>query len=119
MSFGMARHSSIALVLLVAACAPSRPPAEPQETGQTFVQAMTIMCNVDRIASIDPNDDPIGAEQKRADYVRDTVTNGDAVYLRTMWSVEAAAERAKDMREKAAQVGIRRCPLADSLEHDG
>lgn len=79
---------------------------------------MQIICDVDHIAGIDASDDPIGAEQQRSDYVRDHVTNGDAVYLRTLWSVQAAGERARDMRQKAMQAGIRRCPLADSLERD-
>ena len=82
------------------------------------MQAMQIMCNVDRIASIDASEDPIGAEQRRSDYVRDHVTNGDAVYLRTIWSVQAAVERAKDMRQKAVEAGLHGCALADSLERD-
>jgi hypothetical protein len=109
----------VSIAVLFDGCAQSAPAVAPDESGQSFCDAMKVICDVDRLAGLTSHEDPIDVSQKRADFIRDHVMNGDAIYLRTLWSTQAAGERAKDMRVKASEVGVASCPLADSLEREG
>jgi hypothetical protein len=111
------RRSATCLVLLAAAgCNAPPPAAPPQPVGQTFPQAVSMMCDVDRLAGLAPEEDPIGAGTQRTAWIQTHVENPDAIELRTYMSVKGAAEQAEMLRCNAKEVGLKSCRLADSLE---
>jgi hypothetical protein len=106
------------VALLALGCAP-QPAENVAEQGQTFAQAMKLFCDVDGLAALSPDDDPIAIGQKRTAWITDKVENPDGIYLRTMLSVQPASDQAAELRKQAAKVGIAKCALADSVEKDG
>jgi hypothetical protein len=82
-------------------------------------QAMHLICNVDELAQIEAEKNPIMASQLRSDWLRERIKNPDAIYLNTIWSVKPVEERACEMRDEANSVGISRCELAEKLEREG
>ena len=107
------------VVLLLPAC--TRPePAAPAVQGQTYAQAVAIVCDVDRLAGITAAEaDPLALGQQRTEYVNAHVENPDGIYLRTMLSVKGAAEQATMLRAEAKKAGMSRCALADALAAEG
>lgn len=116
-------HKSFAFVALAAAlagCAYSEPPAKsPDYDGQSYPEAVRVLCDVDRLAGIGADEDPLSAGRRRTDYIQAHVENPDGIYLRTMISVKGAAEQAADLRAEAKETGLSGCALADELEKSG
>ena len=104
---------------LLLACAPAQTPPQPAASGQSFEDAMKAMCDVDRLAGLAGNSDPLTLGQRRTAWINAHVENPDGIELRTLVSVKGAADQAKMLREKATGCGVARCALADSLERDG
>ncbi len=104
------------VVSFVAACGPHSPKtsAEP-ESGQTFEQALGLMCQVDQMAGLDADDDPIGVEGARVDWIHQNVDNGDAIELFTLMRVKSHTEQAEMMRRHTQKANIAECALADTL----
>jgi hypothetical protein len=111
------RVLAIALPILAVACAPEA--KAPQPSGQSLPEALTVMCDVDRLASIQSDADPLGAGAKRTAWVNEHVENPDGIELRTLMSVKGASEQAEMLRARAKAAGITRCALADALEKSG
>ncbi|WP_438010838.1 hypothetical protein WME89_20570 [Sorangium sp. So ce321] len=104
---------------LLPACGPASEVKAPPSGGQTFPEAVAMMCDVDALAGLDAEADPISVGQQRSEWVAQHVSNPDAIELRTLLSVKGAAEQGGMLREEAKQVGLARCALADALERDG
>lgn len=108
----------VALSLWAACGAPQQPaPAQPQ--GQSYEEAVKMMCDVDRLAALSPSDDPLGIGQQRTAWISEHVDNPDGIYLRTILSVKPAEEQAAELRNQAKKTGLARCALADSLDETG
>lgn len=109
---------AIAVVSLLVGCA--RPPPEEPEpyAGQSFCEAMELMCEVDRRAGLTAEPDPIEKTQKREDYLTEHVKNPDAIYFRTLLKVKANHEKATALRAEAREAGIASCPLADTVARE-
>lgn len=104
---------------LVAACAsPGPEPARTPEGGQTFAQALQLMCDVDARAGIDANTDVLEVEQLRQEAIARDVKNPDGIELRTLLTPQQPADKAKRLRAHAAEAGITRCALADAWERE-
>jgi len=115
----MRTHASLfAVSLIVTGCGVSSGPAKPPEPKpeQSYEEAIALICEVDRRAGLDPASDPIDVGQKRSDWLADHVKNPDAIYLRTMLSVQSEREQAQALRVEAKGCGVRSCALADALE---
>lgn len=96
-------------------CASQKPAPTPVEGGQSFEEAMSLVCNVDQhIEVADAN--LLEREQLRHDFLQDHVKNPDVIYHRTLWRVQATKERAKTIRELAGQCSLAKCAYADTLE---
>jgi hypothetical protein len=104
--------------LATAGCLATPEPKEPEPTGQTYAEALRVMCDVDKIGAI-ASDDPFEAGRLRTEAMKANVDNGDAIYLRTMLSVKGPAEQAAELRAEAKEAGIASCALADELETSG
>jgi len=104
------------LPLLAASCAAAPEPKTAAPAGQTFPQAFTLICDVDRLGNLSVADDPLGAGAKRTAWLSEHVDNPDGIELRTVLSVKGAAEQAKMLRDQARMLGVPRCALAEALE---
>jgi hypothetical protein len=106
------------VALMLAGCGASSGPAKPPEPKpeQSYEEAISLICDVDRRAGLDPASDPIDVGQKRSDWLADHVKNPDAIYLRTMLSVQSERQQGQALRSEAKGCGVRTCALADSLE---
>jgi hypothetical protein len=112
--------STAALFALVSGCTYDMPPPqEPDLGGQSYAEAIKVFCDVDRLARIPADHDPLALGRARTDFIQERVENPDGIYLRTMLSVKGAAEQAAMLREEAKEIGLDRCALADDLEKDG
>ena len=110
--------ASLLLVLSLPACASRPEPQAPPSGGQTFPEAVAMMCDVDKLAGLSAEADPLGIGQSRTDWITQHVDNPDAIELRTLLSVKGATEQSGMLRDKAKQVGQKSCTLADSLEKE-
>lgn len=96
-------------------CASQQAESKPAESGQSFEEAMRLVCNVDQhVQAEDAN--LLEREQLRNDFLQDNVKNPDVIYHRTLWRVQATKERAKTIRELAGQCSLAKCAYADTLE---
>ena len=110
---------SLLVLQLLPACGPAPGAKAPPAGGQTFPESVAMLCDVDRLAGLDAEADPISVGQQRSAWVAQHVSNPDAIELRTLLSVKGAAEQGGMLREEARKVGLARCALADALERDG
>lgn len=106
--------------LVAAACAAPTQSAPPARgSGQSFGQAMELVCNVDSRAGVQQTDDPLEAAQKRSDYLADHVKNPQVIYERTLWRVQPAKKRAQLIRKQAQKAKFEPCKYADTVEQEG
>lgn len=105
-----------------AGCQASAPEAKSPENAegkQSYAQAIALMCDVDKLGSIDAGEDPMNAGQKRSDWLSGRVDNPDGIYFRTLLAVKTAEEQAAALRDEAKKSGLGGCALSDSLEKEG
>ncbi|MFT3767514.1 MAG: hypothetical protein QM820_18830 [Minicystis sp.] len=107
----------VTLPLVMAACSNVPAAKAPPATGQSFPQALTMICDVDRLAGLEGDADPLGSGPKRSAWLAEHVDNPDAIELKTLMSVKGPADQARMLREHAKEAGVTRCALADALEH--
>lgn len=93
-------------------------PKEPEFQGQSYADALKVICDVDKRGAV-ATDDPFEASRKRTEIIQAQVENPDAIYLRTMLSVKGAAEQGAELRKEAIDAGLKECALADDLEKTG
>jgi len=74
------------------------------------------MCEVDARAGLSAEEDPLAIGQKRTAWLGDHIDNPDGIEFRTLVSVKGPEDQAKMIRAKAAELGMKECPLADSIE---
>lgn len=98
------------------ACVPEA--KEPVYKGQSYRDAISTMCNVDKMAGLENEGDPLAKDRKREDFLNDRVENPDAVYVRTLLKVRTSSERAAALREEAKECGLKDCALADSISNE-
>lgn len=106
------------VVALAGACSPWKytvpnEPGGPGPSGQTYKGAVEVMCNVDRLAELDPEEPDELADVKRFSYLEQHVDNPDGIYLRTFLSVNFGEDRECLLRDAQTEVGLAQCPLAD------
>ncbi len=84
-----------------------------------LADAITRMCDVDRHAGLKADADLLALGLKRSAWINEHVDNPDAIELRTRMSVKGAADQACLLRDKANEVGVTSCALADALATSG
>jgi hypothetical protein len=92
------------------------PPPETQ--GQTYRRAIELICDVDKLAGLSADDNPITVGQQRNDWLAERVENPDGIFFQTVFSVKTASDKAALLRKEMKVVGLDRCVLADSLERE-
>lgn len=106
-----------ALCLGLGACAASQSSSEEPSTGQSYAQALGMMCDVDRLAGVDGSD-PLEASSARENYLLANVENPDGIYFLTIFRSKGGNEQAKLLADEARRQGLPRCALADQLKAD-
>ena len=105
--------------MLALGCSARAPAVESAaSSSQTYAEALRLICHVDERAGIDPDEDPIGVDGARWDFIRAEVKNPDAVYFRTILEVKDTAEQAALLQSEADRKQLGDCPLAESLTSD-
>ena len=103
-------------IVVIAACGPHSPKSSQEpESGQTFSQALELMCQVDEKAGLDAEEDPIGVEGARVDWIHQHIDNGDAIELFTLMRVKSHSEQAEMLRRNTEKALVAECALADAL----
>ena len=105
---------SIALSTLCTGCGPSSAAPQEEEPDQSYPAALELMCDVDQHARLDPEEDPIGIEGARLDWMRDHITNPDAIELITLLRVRSSSEKSKMLSEQTQAEKVPSCALAKS-----
>jgi len=98
----------------VLGCASQQEAPKTAESGQSFEEAMNLVCNVDQHVKVDEAN-LLEREQLRNDFLQDHVKNPDVIYHRTLWRVQATKERANTIRDLAGQCSLSKCAYADTL----
>jgi hypothetical protein len=98
------------------ACGARAPAVEAAgSSGQSYTEALELICHVDERAGIDVDADPIGVDGARWDFIKAEVKNPDAVYFRTILEVKDTNEQAELLQSEADRKALAGCPLAESL----
>lgn len=105
-------------LVLLTACSPASyrvPPPPPAlgPSGQSYCEAVEVICDVDARAGVAP-DDVVMADQARFSYLQAHVDNPQGVYLRTILGASTSAERAHILVEAQEEAGLDRCAFAES-----
>jgi hypothetical protein len=115
-------HNRFGLLAIISiwlcSCGGEQPaPATPVQTSKhSFPEAMKMLCNVDQLANLNADDDPLAVGRNRTAWLSDQVDNGDFIEFRTLVSVKGPEEQVQKIRAKAKEVGVTPCPVADSIE---
>ena len=104
------------LVMGVGCARASADPAAPAQTGQSYEEAIQLICEVDQRAGIDGDADPIDASVHRWDFIRAEVKNPDGIYFRTLLEAADPAKQAAMLQCEAESCGLPTCQLAESFE---
>lgn len=107
------------LLLALPACAATPEPRLPEPERKAFSAAVATMCDVDRLAGLSADADPLGVGAARTAWITANVDNPDSIELRTLLSVKGPVDQACMLRDQARELGITRCALADTLEKTG
>jgi hypothetical protein len=103
-------------VLLVFCTQPA--PKEPEYRGQSYREALRVMCKVDELAGLARTVDPLEKSQAREDWLNERIENPDAIYFRTLLKVKSAEEKSAELHAEAKKAGLDTCPLADTIAAD-
>ena len=104
-------------VLLLTACS-AQPAQQPTTDGQSYTQAIDTICRVDELAKLDPEQDVLGVDTQRFEYLGDHVDNPDGIFFRTVLSVKPPQERATMLLHEADVAKVEHCPLAAFYQTD-
>ncbi len=116
----MPTRSIRAGLLLLVGCSSgtARPPATEPTGGQTYAEAISLLCQVDARAGLSGTEDPIELGQKRHAWLSERIKNPDGIYFYTLWRVKPPREQADTLRHEAKEAGLGACALAESLAHE-
>jgi hypothetical protein len=115
------RSRSVVFVFAVTAltsCGGSGKPAEAASSAykQPMKEVTELICDVDKLAGITSETDPIEAESNRYDFLSEHITNPDGIYFYTLLRAKDPKEGAKMLSEQAKDVKLQKCDRAAALE---
>jgi hypothetical protein len=106
------------LLLTGLACASRREPAEDASTGQSYAEAVRLICTVDARLDPDALADPLARSRARWERIHDEIEQPDAIYLRTLLEAKPPREGSTILANEAQRVGVAPCPLVTALAED-
>ncbi len=101
-------------LLLLTAC--SSTPAEGPKEDPQYQRSVESVCEVDEMAGLNPEENLIGIDGERYDWMLENVRHPDVIELMTLMRVESSAKRASMLRQAAQRTTLSRCSLADFYE---
>ncbi len=104
-----------AVLVCVSACGPEEPAKSPHQ-GQSFAEAMELLCNVDARLGVSAEDNPISIDMERHDWFMTHVKNPDGIELVTLLRVKTDSQRVTMLRNAAHRAALTRCALASALQ---
>jgi hypothetical protein len=111
---------SLIALLALSACYTTPPRCLSPQEEHAFAEALGRMCDVDRQAGLSSDAaDPLALGPKRTAWITEHVPNPEVIELRVLMSVKGAPEQATMLRDRAQALGLKSCPLADSLAKTG
>lgn len=105
----------VAAVVAASGCGAPAPEPEAPRYSQSRCESLELVCNVDTLAGLDAERDPIGVGADRVDWINENVENGDIIEFMTLLRVKTFSEQSEALRIEAAKYGIDSCPLVHSL----
>ena len=105
---------TVVWVLLLVSCAAGPPARSPPKEAQSYAEAVRLICDVDRLAEVDP-DDPLGTEAKRSDYLIEHVKNSDGIYLITLYRAKDPKGQCELLQDAVTETKVPSCALLDEL----
>lgn len=104
-----------AAACLFLACASQSRPVAPAVEGQSYAEALRLICDVDRHVTIPEGASELEIGQLRDDYIVENTKNPDAIYFVTVWRTKPPAERASLLDKEAQNQKVKDCTLASRL----
>ena len=98
------------------ACASQRRPAAPLGEGQTYADAIKLICEVDKHLVAPEGTSEIEMGQLRQDYIVENTKNPDAIFFITIWRTKPPAEQVNLLTQEAVEQKLPECPLAKSID---
>lgn len=114
-----AAASFFTLCVLSLGCAASGAEPEAVSSEQSYDDAIRVFCNVDQLAGLSAEDDPIGVSQQRQEWLERRIQHPDVIYLRTILRIQAPEAQVRELNAAASKAGLRTCPLAESVQEHG
>jgi hypothetical protein len=108
-------RSIVLLLGLATACAGGAREAETPAGGQTFAEAVRLICHVDREAGLSEDDDELTVEETRSEWLTAHIENPDGIELYTLIRAKAPGDAANTLAKAVQKVEISGCPLMDAL----
>lgn len=112
---GLLAITGSTMACMVLACVSQSRPVAPAVEGQSYADALRLICDVDRHVSIPDGASELEVGQLRDDYIVENTKNPDAIYFVTVWRTKPPAERASLLDKEAQNQKIRDCALASQL----
>jgi len=111
-------HRAFAVVVFsFSACAePQKDSANVPDNGQTYRDAVAILCNVDEVIALGEPADVLEAAERRHEYLQSHVKHPDGIYFYTLFRMQGPKEQAAALRQEATEVKLVSCPRAGMLE---
>jgi hypothetical protein len=109
---------SAAALALFACAEPGPPPGRAPEGGQSYEEAIALICNVDQAARIEADASVLDVAERRHDFLQERVKNPDGIYFYTIFRTQGPREQAASLRSEVREHRLKGCALADALERD-
>jgi hypothetical protein len=116
------QRAALAIVLCLSplTCAePAPPPSQSAPGGQSYKDAIHMICNVDHAVALDADASILDVAERRHDYLQERVKNPDGIYYYTIFRTQDPLQQAASLRHEAREIRLQSCALADSLEREG
>lgn len=108
--------SALACVGMISfACASQQRPITPITEGQSYAEAIRLICEVDRRLQGADSATEIELGQLRQDYIIENTQNPDAIYFVTVWRTKPPAEQSVMLAQQAVEQEVSDCELAKRL----
>jgi hypothetical protein len=93
-----------------------RRPVIPLVEGQTYTEAIQLVCDVDARVGVPEGTSELELGQMREDYIIENTKNPDAIFFATVWRTKPPREQAALLKREALAQKIPVCKLVQRLE---
>jgi hypothetical protein len=102
--------------ILGMACTAQQRPITPPVEGQTYAEAIQLLCEVDARVGAPEGTSELELGQLREDYIVENTKHPDAIFFTTVWRTKSPSEQAALLKREALGQKITDCKLVQRLE---